>query len=269
MATPLADVPPIEGTCDRLYTFITGYELVPESWLFEGGDETLIRRVPDTCALVRSPDGWFLIDTGTGGEFRDPELSAKFWSWGDVELPGDSDPVIWRVAQCGVAPEEIACVVLTHAHVDHTGGLGHFVDGPPIVIQRVELEYALTPGGLGYWLPDMEEPGLRWQTMEGDGRIAAGIYALYTPGQSPGHMSIVVDMAESGRWILAGDALLVSENIERDVPIVFGSREEDRPAMRASHERLMRLHRDTGAPLLPGHSAKIWEALRKPPEHYT
>ncbi|MEZ5099965.1 MAG: N-acyl homoserine lactonase family protein [Thermoleophilia bacterium] len=257
--------------CDRLYCLTLGHERIPAALAFErtGGDGVL--RLPFTSILARSPDGWFLWDTGLAESIgRDPAAWGRFWQWGAPELPGDGDPLLEALEMCGVGVTDLAGALVSHLHVDHTGGLRHLAGGPAVVVHRAELEYALEEAteAQGYWRPDYDDPAIRWQPVDGDCRIAAGIHAIATPGHAPGHLSFRVDLAESGSWLFAFDAIPLQENVERDDPIAAGSRPGDAPLRRASHDRLVALARDSGARLVPGHCPDTWATLVAPPDCY-
>ena len=63
-----------------------------------------------------------------------------------------------------------------------------------------------------YW----DDPALRYLPASGRARVAAGIEVVPTPGHAPGHQSLVVDLAETGRVVLCGDAAFTRANLERN-----------------------------------------------------
>ena len=118
-----------------------------------------------------------------------------------------------HLAAVGVAPDDVAHVVLTHGHLDHTGGLTD-PDGravyPNAALHVAEPEHALwtaeTPdvGALGR-LPD-EFVGAFLRTARaafaayadrlslfrvGD-EVAPGVRAVAAPGHTPGHTALLV-----------------------------------------------------------------------------
>ena len=115
-----------------------------------------------------------------------------------------------QLRRLGLAPESVGRVVQTHLHIDHTGALGHFPSAPVLVHAR-ELEAARrsrSPLASGYVREDYERPELRWQPVEeeldlfGDGTVRL----LETPGHSAGHMSLLLDLDETGPVLLTADA---------------------------------------------------------------
>ena len=175
--------------CTELYALTFGHEYSPQSISLEGGTDEILR-LPVIGVLVRSPDGWFLLETGLNPDYcRDASLVRGIYPFGDPELEGD-DPLVEQLALCGVSLDEISGVAVSHLHVDHAGGLPRFVDGPPVTVQGRELEFALARAGEAeaYWRHDYESAQLRWRVIDGDAPIAAGIDAVFTPGHTPGHM---------------------------------------------------------------------------------
>ena len=249
--------------CERLYCLTVGYEFVPRNWTLEGETDESPIRLPLTSLLVRTDDRWFLFDTGLGPEFHDVEFSRRWYQWGDPELPGDDpDPLLDQLRLCGVSIDEIDALVVSHLHVDHTGGIRYFADGRPVYIQGAELDFGLSPAAEpAQYLPHYDNPKLAWQRLDGDAEIAPGIRALFTPGHAPGHMSFLIELEESGTLLFPFDAIPMMENAERNAPIVVGSIPEQQPLIRESQDRLLELARTENARLLPGHCPRTWPAL--------
>jgi N-acyl homoserine lactone hydrolase len=83
-----------------------------------------------------------------------------------------------------------------------------------------------------------------------------------TPGHTPGHLSAVLDLPETGPVILAADA--INRASEPDEGFADAA---DPIAAMASAERLLAL----GAPeslLIYGHDPSQWRSLRKAPAFY-
>ena len=74
-------------------------------------------------------------------------------------------------------------------------------------------------------------------------------------------MSYRVNMAESGPWLFAVDAIDLQQGIDENVEIGWSADPADAPARRASHDRLVALAAEQGARLVAGHCPVTWPPL--------
>jgi glyoxylase-like metal-dependent hydrolase (beta-lactamase superfamily II) len=191
---------------------------------------------------VRHPGGVFLFDTGFG--FGNAELDRYY----QVQ----TRPLPEVLGDAGVDRAEITAVANCHLHADHSGQNALF-PGVPIFVQPAEWEAAHEPD---YTILDwIEFPGARYVQVEGDHEVAPGIRIFATPGHSPGHQSLVVEVP-GGPILLAGQAVYShGEWIGSAGAREGGSRAPDGPAYTRSVERLRSL-----APkrVLFGHDRRGW-----------
>jgi N-acyl homoserine lactone hydrolase len=256
--------------------------------LFEGGTLTLRHQmvfmkgeyhqitIPIPFFLIRHPDGDVLFDGGMQLEAcRDPGsyFGEHVLTVMKPEV-GEGQHVVAQLEQLGVARGSIRYVIQSHLHFDHAGAVGHFPDAE-FVVHAAELSYGRDPDWFvdGYKLGDFDRPGVRWRPIElsednaeldlyGDGALRL----IYTPGHSPGLVSLVVGLA-SGPVILAGDAADTEEHYNhRALPGLY----LDGPALVRSVDRLRRLEAEIGAQLVVfGHDMEQWRGLRKGAQAYT
>jgi glyoxylase-like metal-dependent hydrolase (beta-lactamase superfamily II) len=168
--------------------------------------------------LVQSGGGWILIDTGFNKE--------EVWTRLTTEL-----------AACGVAPETLRHIVLTHVHPDHSGLVPRLreLSGAPVWLHEEdarmldemhttpvyrdsmeqELAVAETPenlraevralherllGMFPHFQPDrFLAEGSRFETVLGP------LHSVWTPGHSPGHCCLY---APECRLLFSGDHVL-------------------------------------------------------------
>ena len=75
------------------------------------------------CILVETEEGLVLVDSGMGT--RDYTNPSRFMDWfmSLNKVPRDmEETAIRQVADLGYGPEDVRHIVLTHMHIDHTGG---------------------------------------------------------------------------------------------------------------------------------------------------
>ena len=234
-------------------------------WL-EGSEADQRVVAPVWSALIRTPEGNVLFDTGlhpvhvenphaTFGK-PPPEREAAAMR---VAMEAD-DAIVSRLAAIGVRPDDIAIVVNSHLHFDHAGNNGAFPRAT-FVVQAEHLAFAKgKPNFPGvYW--DIAE--LRYLPVSGRTRVANGLEVVPTPGHAPGHQSLVVDLAESGRVVLTGDAAFTRGNIERgEIPAM------DQAAARESLALIRSLAEDDLRRVFTSHDADAWTTWRRSPEAY-
>jgi glyoxylase-like metal-dependent hydrolase (beta-lactamase superfamily II) len=131
--------------------------------------------------------------------------------------PGDEAERLLEMAANEGA--EIVSVLLTHAHLDHVGGVAEVKSetGVPIYLHPADLPlYAAAPiqaRSFGLELETPPEPDLEFEDGQiveiGDGRLQV----RHTPGHSPGHVCLVGD-----GFALVGDCVFAGSIGRTDLP---------------------------------------------------
>jgi N-acyl homoserine lactone hydrolase len=183
-------------------------------------DEHWTEPLPILAWLVEHPEGLIVVDTGETARTAE---NGYFPSWhpyfrlGVRERVAPEQEIGPQIARLGFSTDHVRWVVLTHLHTDHAGGLAHFPNSE-FLVTRTELEQASgTLGKLRGYLPH------RWPQWFSPTRVdftdiplgpvsatrsltsAGDVVLLSTPGHTPGHMSVAVDLDDQ-LVILAGDA---------------------------------------------------------------
>ncbi len=226
--------------------------------------------VPVPFFLIRHPEGDVVVDGGNPlAVARDAHAH-----WGALAdqfrvRMTEEQHCVAQLRQLGIAPQSVRHVVQTHLHIDHTGALGHFSDATVIVHAR-ELDAARTaepPHAHGYVRNDFERAGLGWRVAEGDLDLFGDgtIRVLQTPGHSAGHMSLMLELGETGPVLLTADAVDdLSQWDERRPLRVLCSRDDAKRSL----ERLHDLARETEPLVVFGHDPDNWSRLRHAPDYY-
>lgn len=117
----------------------------------------------------------------------------------------------------GITCEDIDLVILTQLHHDHVSEAVRFIKAK-FIVQRSELEFAKRPHPSVAAMYNREFfDNLDFEVLSGDTQICEGIWALSTPGHTPGGQSVSVKTAK-GTVIIAGLCTIL-ENYNPPSPI--------------------------------------------------
>ena len=212
--------------------------------------------------LVETDEGErILFDTGFPASWgEDPQAALEAQGIASMVVARELGPEQMLPAQlalAGTTPDDLDLVVLTHSDMDHMGGLDFVPDHVPIVISDAEraLEIPAPTGGGLDW-PERELRLLEYADQE----LRPGIQLLATPGHTPGHFSVLLELPKTGPVLLAVDAIKITDEVPNT-----GT---DVPAAVESAERLRALAVERGALLVHGHDGNQWAQLRCAPTFY-
>jgi glyoxylase-like metal-dependent hydrolase (beta-lactamase superfamily II) len=203
--------------------------------------------------LVDHPEATVLWDTGPH-----PDAGDGYWPTPLYEaFAHRDDPGLEAsLAKAGFELADVDCVVASHLHLDHAGGLHHF-DGTeiPVYVHADELGYAYLSavtdrGSVAYWRPDFDHD-LNWRVVDGDRQLFEGFELLHLPGHTPGLLGAEI-VAGDERVLVTSDQAYLEPNYEAGHSMA-ASLLHDTRAWRDSLERLRDRERRTGADVLLGH----------------
>lgn len=195
--------------------------------------------LPVNLWLVRSSDGWTLIDSGP---------------------PGTGDKVVKALSDAtqGYGPSQ---VLLTHGHIDHAGGLQaiQLAWKTPVICHQAELpfvngelDYRDAPAkGLLFMLARYFFPstsGVKVAHKLQRGESIAGMIAIHLPGHTPGHIGFLHPGEQA---MICGDTLM---NRDDRLSPPFAVATADPKQARASMRRISELD---FLHLLPSHGEPI------------
>jgi len=151
----------------------------------------------------------------------------------DTGMPGQLEPISQAMSEVGVPFEKLKAIILTHQDLDHIGSLpeiqhyfnnsievyAHTLDKPYIegtnhLIKTSpntmsEEQWAALPQPM-QWLYQNPPKSEVHYTLE-DGQeldLCGGIQVIFTPGHTPGHISLYVKQSKT---LVAGDAMVIRE----------------------------------------------------------
>jgi N-acyl homoserine lactone hydrolase len=279
-----------EGATVKLHPLMTGYTLAPPAYLHRapgrlsklralglGASRDDYDQVPVVAFLVEHPGaGKILIDTGMHQSVAvDPKKNLGLVgarAFGGMKME-QSAAVVAQLRERGIDHSDIGVVAMTHLHIDHASAMADFPEAT-FVFTRREWEAATEPRGwqhgyhqqqfdhaFDYRLLDFEAPEVdsyatfgRSIDLLGDGSIRA----VYTPGHTHGHMSLVLRLRER-EALVAGDAIFTRRTLQEGI---LPWRTEDDHVFRRSLKEIQ-LYWDTrpDALVIPGHDMGFWKTL--------
>jgi glyoxylase-like metal-dependent hydrolase (beta-lactamase superfamily II) len=280
---------PLQGgeadACVTVYPLLCAQQLAsPAYFVRPGGTLATLRAMADRGRRVWIPIQAFLVvHPGAGPLLIDTGFHPRV-----MEDPvAEHGPVLGRLAPFrmspeqavarqldahGIAPHELAAVILSHLHYDHASGAREF-DQTTYLVDRAEWQ-AAADGGLreGYRQAHIDHP-LDWRTVDfaGDGVAAHGAFAatldlfgdgsvrlLSTPGHTRGHMSMLLRLRDR-EMLLCIDAIYTLASLTDDaMPLLCPDRERylhSRAQIRAYAAQ------SPDAVIVPGHDPDAWAAL--------
>jgi N-acyl homoserine lactone hydrolase len=203
-----------------------------------------------------------LFDTGFPPAYAtDPDIANRdsLPRFGRLLDFAPQHTAVGALAALGLGPKDIDLVILSHGHIDHVGSL-HLFAHAPVVMTAVERADP-RPSYFGGNHP-LDWPEARYHLIDSDTPVCEGLTLILTPGHTPGHLSAILNLPETGAVILAADAInRASEPDEGFADAV------DPVAARASADRLLALG-GAESLLIYGHEPAQWTTLRKAPAFY-
>ena len=278
-----------EGARVHLHPLLTGRMIGPEAWFLREEGRLAWRRafglgvkredwvqVPVPAFLVEHPAvGSILIDTG----FH-PSVAVKptenlgrlaMFTFRDLKMTPD-EAVAAQLRERGIAPSDVKVVVMTHLHIDHASAISEFPEAT-FAVSSAEWAAASSKGQFDGYVKRQFDHGFDYRLLDfegGDTESFSGfarsfdlfgdgsMRAVYTPGHTLGHMSIVLRTGR-GEVLVAGDAIYMRRTLEEShLPY----RMADEHLFRRSLREIRQYAVETpDALIIPGHDWEAWERL--------
>ncbi len=247
----------------KLYVFESAKMHVPDRGMMSGRPSGVPVTIPVPFYLIDHPKGLALFDTG-----------MKLDNWPSQYRPdGDQRPdqmIDLQLANIGYKPDDIKYVIMSHLHLDHAGGMPLFPKST-FIVRKSELRAAWWPEAFQvHYIFDDYKDTRGFNYMELDDTEAFDVFqdgsviCIDTKGHSQGHQSLVVNLPNSGKFVLTADAAAMAEILDEGVlPSVAWNAEEALRSLR----KVQHMKRE-GATVLMAHDPDQWATTRLAPEYY-
>ncbi|MFD0869339.1 MULTISPECIES: MBL fold metallo-hydrolase [Paenibacillus] len=187
---------------------------------------------PALFFLIRHPkNGYFLFDTGYSTRFREATrlVPYRLMRLATPVRITEQEHALVQLQAMGVEPDEVT-VILSHMHVDHTGGI-HDFPRSQIIVNKVEWEFTqgrsplrLFPHAYLSSLFNQIDPNrvrlIDFDSSSGYGPLPQAVDLLGDeslvlvplPGHSVGQMGLLINHTRQGRVLLCADAVYMQDN---------------------------------------------------------
>lgn len=211
------------------------------------------REITDSCYLIRHGESLMIWDTGLPVALLGAPLD-------DVQTFSATldHTLAEQLAVLDLTPGDIDYVGISHYHFDHIGQLDLFTNATLVIgqgdwdaVSATQVAPGIDPAPFAAWIAG-ERPVQSSATdidVFGDGTVVV----LTTPGHTPGHTSLLVQLRQRRPVLLSGDAAHVAENFDEDRVPSFNV---DRADTLASLDRLHRLAENLHATVIIQHEPR-------------
>jgi N-acyl homoserine lactone hydrolase len=278
-----------EGARVKLHPLLCGRAIAPPAWLLREPGRLAWRRalgigvdrgdwleLPIPAFLVEHPGGGpLLIDTGLH-----PSVAASPRAnlgrlgtliFKDLQMKPEQ-AVSAQLRSRGIEPSQVKVVVMTHLHIDHASAVSEYPDST-FVVSAAEWRAASEQGARHGYRKRQFDHGFDWRLLDFEGRDAesfsgfarsfdlfgdGSVRAVYTPGHTLGHLSVVLRTGR-GEVLIAGDAIYLRRTLtDNHLPY----RSEDEHLFRRSLREIRQYTIETPEALVvPGHDWEAWQEL--------
>jgi len=200
-------------------------------------------------------------------------VHCYLWEWqGGITLIDsghrrDAETILRVLRQHGYTDHSVQRIIITHADVDHTGGLAQLkrITGAKVACHAVEKRLLEHPWErqAAFWplrpliwavtrLPQYQYTPVTPDELLVDGQLLPeGFTVVHTPGHSPGHISL---LHKEKRFLLCGDALV---NTRGKLRINVGLFTTDKENAQRSAWKIAKKYGDDFETMLFGHGPPI------------
>jgi len=190
-------------------------------------DPTWMDWVPIFSWVIEHPEGTIVIDTGETAQASRPEQikGGGLNGWLNKQLAkvdiNETSDLRAKLRLIGIHPDDVRWVILTHLHLDHTGGVGYFPKSEILVSHKEFVRpYAFVEGIYPSWF----SPHLIGHYDDIGGVFESGhvltragdVIIVPTPGHTPDHQSVILKTPGVSLFF-AGDASFSHAHIQSGI----------------------------------------------------
>lgn len=178
--------------------------------------------------IIEHPEGTFLVDTGLSsdvnqvGYFKPIDFVSRYYFEAQMKFDiSKEEEIDHQLNSIGLGTESIDKIILTHLHIDHTGGIKHF---PKVPIVVNEEEWKTKDGSFPKLFPD----GLNINTVKLDDSFKCfdkchfltedrDLIIIHTPGHTRGHVSLALLSHDNSIYLFGGDVSYSEERLNKKI----------------------------------------------------
>jgi N-acyl homoserine lactone hydrolase len=260
------------GVAEKLFRLDCGRSLANDESVWTPG-ENVGRSIEfsSTCWLMKHKSEWLLWDAGVPeSAHNDP----RGWSTLPKLIVYHLDRTLTdQLAEIGLNPNDITRVAVSHTHGDHIGNVAMFANAT-ILMQQAEHSWINSPNGPNDNVNQLMALARQLLGTPKNLQLIDGVADVFgdgsvtlvpTPGHTPGHQSLLVNLKNFGFIILSGDVVHSEENFERNMVPSLNTNKQD---SLASMEKIRQLIATYKATLFINHYKRQEDKLKLLPAFY-
>lgn len=181
--------------------------------------------IPLCAYLFETMSGWVLFDTGADPQGMSGNYPPEFRKNPTIT---SEHALLDKLCHFGLTPSDISCIVMSHLHLDHAGGLRFFPNAQTYVNAEelgtvLDLYNANSPTG-PYMKTDIEswrDACINWIKVPSDCeaiQLGSDISIIsFGPGHSFGSLCLLVNSDADGKFLFVADAIYSAAHIEPEL----------------------------------------------------
>ncbi len=219
-------------------------------------EKNAIIQSPMSAILIRHPKlGNLLYDTGNSPDYEEVYPKSVSDTYPITEFISVAD----ALKPHGLTVNDIDCIVLSHLHFDHAGGLCIFKGTKAlqnVIVSEDELKSAyfhVMTGRDGAYVKELfDVDGIRYVTYQDELRLADDIMLFAQKSHTAGCTGMVLHTQHNGNIIVTSDTIYSEDNYRMELP-PGGSINATTEEFFTNLERIKKMQSEMNAKLIYGH----------------